>query len=164
MLANLLIDYGITAWAILVPIVIFSVKPDTKTIIKSGRLLFLAALGGALSAYIKHLRVIENPRLAVSGTCWIDTSLDVLNMVLIAVLYIGLWEFVWRCVYRQWERPILKNLKYEITSNVFVAIFALFAVTLALGVIGCKICVLGVFLAAQWPVATLYQILHPMVC
>jgi hypothetical protein len=44
-------------------------------------------------------------------------------------VYIGWWEFLWRCIYRQWTWPPLRNIKeYGLVSNLCILGSAVFTI------------------------------------
>lgn len=112
-------------WLVLVPLIIFSVRPSTKTWIKSGRIIFLISMF-YLAGWIKYHFFIDffsyEPKrccessiyyfvLDIAGALWIISWLN---------MYVGWWEFLWRCIYRQWAWPPLKNIQYGIVSNLCI--------------------------------------------
>lgn len=49
-----------------------------------------------------------------------------LSLTVMVNAYIGFWELIWRCIYRQWTWPPLQNIKrYGLVSNLCVLGFIL---------------------------------------
>ena len=122
-------------WLLLlpVPLIIFSATPRMPFWYKSGRIIFLWLI--TLILIIYAYGPLPNYDPDWHGGPYIDYLLKhiVLLTILFAIvnMYMGWWEFLWRCIYRQWAWPPLKNLQYGLVSNLCI-----------LGSVGLKLSVL----------------------
>ena len=105
-----------------IPIVIFSAIPRMPFWYKSGRIIFLWLL--ILVSILLTYGILPDYDPDRHGSPYKHYFLkhNFINAALFAILntYMGWWEFLWRCIYRQWAWPPLKNLQYGLASNLCI--------------------------------------------
>jgi hypothetical protein len=126
--SNLL--YGITqnimlmpfVWLIPIPIVIFSAIPRMSLWYKSGRIVLLWVLILISIFFTYGIFPDYDPDWHGESYSYYFLKYNFINAALFATLnvYMGWWEFLWRCIYRQWAWPPLKNLQYGLVSNLCI--------------------------------------------
>jgi hypothetical protein len=90
---------------------------------KSGRIVFLWFI---IAAFITLFSYIELTSEKEIPCCLSEQYVHTKNILILFWMgflinvYIGWWEFLWRCVYRQWAWPPLKNLQYGLVSNLCI--------------------------------------------
>lgn len=118
-----------------IPVVIFSATPHMPSWYKSGRILFMWAgilvLIG-LFIYIELVSENEIPCCLTREHVHTKNILMFFWMGFLINVYIGWWEFLWRCLYKQWAWPPLKNLQYGLVSNLCILASAAFTVPVGL--------------------------------
>ena len=123
-----------TLFLFIVPIIIFSVTPQTIQWIKSWRIIIMWCAIMVLVAFMIYTELTseqEIPCCLSEQYVHIRKIFISLWMAVLMNVYIGWWEFLWRCVYRQWTWPLLKNLQYGWVSNLCIIGSAI--ITLPLG-------------------------------
>lgn len=117
------------------PIIIFSATPRMPFWYKSGRIVFLWACATGMMGFTLY-ETLTDPELIGR---WGMREQAYQHYILLSVwgvflinIVIGWLEFLWRCVYRQWAWPPLKNLRYGIISNLCIFGSAVFTIPLAL--------------------------------
>ncbi len=117
------------------PIIIFSATPRMPLWYRSGRILFLWFCAIAISG-IGLYETLSDPEeikhWGIKEDAYQHYILLHLWFIFLMNIYIGWFEFFWRCVYRQWAWPLLKNLKYGLISNMCILSSAVFTIPLAL--------------------------------
>jgi hypothetical protein len=110
-------------WFLPVPLIIFSATPRMPFWYKSGRILFMWFIIAALIAFFIYIELTSEKEIL----CCLSEQYVHARKILILFwmgflinVYIGWWEFLWRCVYRQWTWPPLKNLQYGLVSNLCI--------------------------------------------
>lgn len=105
-----------------IPFVIFIATPRTKLRYKSGRIVFLWLL--VLVSILLTYGIFPDYDSDKDGGAYGYYFLkhNFVNAALFAIfnMYIGWWEFLWRCIYRQWAWPPLGNRQYGLTSNLCI--------------------------------------------
>ncbi len=126
---SLYLDVWYWIYLLSVPIIIFSVKRNVPSWLKSGRLLFLIVLLPLMTSPLNYARTqaIEDFQSQDYG-CWVYNFYFFLLFAGISIIYTGLWEYGWRRFYKQIFWDIKSNIQYGMTSN--IVIFT--SVTLAL--------------------------------
>ena len=110
-------------WLLPIPIIIFSATPRMPFWYKSGRIVFLWFI---IAAFITLFSYIELTSEKEIPCCLSEQYVHTKNILILFWMgflinvYIGWWEFLWRCVYRQWAWPPLKNLQYGLVSNLCI--------------------------------------------
>jgi len=100
------------------PIGIFLVKPTAPRYLRSGKLifpiflLFLTLSYTALSDCIPSLQI----------GCYLFKMTFIVLAILGYTMYLGWFEYAWRRWYKQISWPLQKNLEYDLTSNIVIAI------------------------------------------
>jgi hypothetical protein len=107
-------------WLIIVPIIVFSVRPHAKLNIRSGRLIFAAFLMPVFNVVSVYAESLQYPHRDVFPACFVFSVFSFAYTFFLSIIYVGWWEFIWRCVYRQWSMSIKTNLLYNFTSTMFV--------------------------------------------
>lgn len=105
------------------PIIIFSATPRMPFWYKSGRIIFLWLCAIAISG-ITLYATLSDPeeigRWGIKRQAYEHYILLSIWFIFLINVYIGWFEFLWRCVYRQWAWPPLKNLQYGLVSNLCI--------------------------------------------
>jgi hypothetical protein len=107
-------------WLVIVPMIVFSVRPRVKLKVRSGRLIFAAFLISAFSFFSLYAESLRYPYMDVFPTCLVPFTFSFAYTFFLSIIYVGWWEFIWRCVYKQWPMSIKKNLLENFTSTMFV--------------------------------------------
>jgi hypothetical protein len=127
-------DYILSCpWLVPVPFVIFLVTPRVSPRLKSGRILFLWLLTAIFLGSISYQRFLSQEPYECCTSKLYYYGEDIVLFLwgcFLSNVYIGWWEFLWRCVYRQWSWPPLKNLQYGVVSNLSILGSAVFTLGL----------------------------------
>lgn len=116
------------------PIIIFSATPRMPFWYKSGRILFLWFIIAALITLLSYIELTSEKEIPC---CLSEHYIHMKNILIIFWMgflinvYIGWWEFLWRCIYRQWAWPLLRNLQYGLVSNLCILGSALLTIPVA---------------------------------
>jgi len=117
------------------PIIIFSATPRMPFWYKSGRIIFLWLCAITISGITLYATLTDPEiigRWGIKEHAYRHYILLSIWIVFLINVVIGWLEFFWRCIYRQWIWPPLKNLQYGLISNLCILGSAIFTIPLAL--------------------------------
>lgn len=128
----ILIYLGLWIWLLPIPVIIFSATPRMPFWYKSGRILFLWFIIVALIILFSYVELTSEKEIPCCLSEQYVHTKNILMFLWMGFLInavIGWFEFIWRCVYRQWIWPPLKNIKeYGLVSNLCILGSALLTV------------------------------------
>ena len=122
-------QYWFWAYMVIVPVVVFAVKPDHSVWLKSGRLIVLIGLTyimKSLSFY--DAMPMEKPSWGDDGYAILYSAKGILLFLWMLSLssgYIGMCELIWRCTHKEWRKSIRYNLTHSLVSNIAIVMFCL---------------------------------------
>ncbi len=122
-LESILHYIGPLIWLAPVPIIIFSATPRMPFWYKAGRILFMWAVILIVIGFFTYVELTSKEEIPC---CLSEQYVHMKNILMffwmgfLINVYIGWFEFLWRCVYRQWAWPPLKNLQYGFVSNLCI--------------------------------------------
>lgn len=105
------------------PVIIFSATPRMPLWYKSGRIVFLWLCAVMISAIFLYTTLNDPKNIehwGIKEQAYSHYTFLAIWYVFLTNVYIGFFEFLWRCIYRQWSWPPLKNLQYGLVSNLCV--------------------------------------------
>ena len=135
------LDAWYWVYFILVPVLVFYIKPEASLWIKSIRLLFLVVLFPILVAPLNYARRQTIPEYSGQNhECWVYDLYSLFLATTISIIYIGWWELSWRYLHKQISWNIKANLKYGLVSNIIILISALHTLFYLFLFLGCSYC------------------------
>lgn len=111
--------YLFLAKFLIVPAVVFTIKPNTTSWIKSARLLFLIVVYFLISLYTSMF--YECFPLIDNGCLEYKLFFLALNNLLF-ITYVGWWEYIWRRANKKITWSFKENLQYGIISNLVILV------------------------------------------
>jgi hypothetical protein len=114
---------GFPVWVLFfVPALIFTATPKMPFCYKEGRIIVAWLMGLIGIIYIYGVLPEYDPNWHRGSYRYYFLKHNFINLALFAMLnmYMGWWEFLWRCIYRQWTWPPMMNLQYGLFSNLCV--------------------------------------------
>jgi hypothetical protein len=149
----------------LVPVLIFSVKPKSRTWIKSALLVFLIFILPFLIMLLDYAKQnIDETYQGKNYGCWIYDFYFFMLASFTSIIYTGWWELAWRCYYKQISWRIKGDLKNNIISNSVIFISGFVTLSFLLMVLGCKPCSYFIFDMAFSIKKFSYFELVPLLC
>lgn len=124
-------------YLVIIPLVIFSAKPQSSKCLKSVRLLISLFLLPALSFPLRHARFqILGSIHPYENECWGYAFYFLFLAALIGIVYTGWWELMWRFIYKQVPWKIRESFQHRFLSDVIVFISGFVTLNFVLMVLG----------------------------
>lgn len=122
----MIIPAPIIPWLILVPFIIFAVKPSAPMWHKGGRILFLLFVL-MIPIWVYDYIYPDPPRPGPPRCCKSETQYMIedflfrsIYIMVLANTYIGWWEILWRSIYKQWSKKIMETYQFGVISMLCV--------------------------------------------